>query len=452
MIELLLIVIALLLVLACGIFVAAEFSLLAVNRNSVDALAKKGDKRARNVAHSLRTLSTQLSSAQVGITVTNLGIGFLAEPAIAALISPWLLGVGMAEPAVPAVALAIGLVIATIVTMLLGELVPKNLAIAKPYATAARVQWPLLFFTGVMRGPINWMNGSANWVLHRFGVEPTEELASARSGDELLALVRRSAEQGTLPRETAAMLERSMSFGDLAAIDVMTPRLRVDALGLSATAEDVLNLAQKTGHSRFPVHGSEGLDDVKGVVHIKHAFVIAKAKRARTSVASIMSQPLLLPSSISLEALLDDLRDGGLQMAVLLDEYGAVDGVVTIEDLMEELVGDLQDEYDNDVADVLKTAEGVWDVSGLVRADELAEATDFYLPEHDDVETLGGLVAHMLERIPDIGDSVVVAGVDREGKARRGRLSVMGKDGHRVDRLHVELLEPLEPGDVEAAE
>ena len=434
MIEILLLFVSLLLVVACGIFVAAEFSLLAVNRNSVAAIAKKGDAKAKGVLHALKTLSTQLSSAQVGITVTNLAIGFLAEPAIARLIEPGLKAMGIPSGFTPSIAITLGLVLATAVTMIFGELVPKNLAIARPYKTAVLVQLPLLFFTNVMRWPIRFLNSSANVILHRFGVEPTEELASARSADELLSLVRRSAESGTLPRETAAMLERSLNFGDLTALDAMTPRLRVQALPMGASANDVLELARKSGRSRFPVYGKD-LDDVRGIVHIKHAFVVPRPKRKTTRVEDLMTKPLLVPSSISLEALLDDLRTDGLQMAIAVDEFGAVDGVITIEDLLEELVGDLRDEHDANGAAVREVSDDEWDISGLLRPDEIAEATDIYMPEHEEVETIAGLVAHNLERMPEVGDIVKTVGVDREGDEVTVALKVLRMDGRRVDRL-----------------
>ena len=439
MIELLLLFISLLLVLGCGIFVAAEFSLLSVNRNTVEAKAKKGDRRAQGVLRALQTLSTQLSSAQVGITLTNLIIGYLAEPAIAQLIAPLLSALHIPEQFTTSIAIALGLIIATAVTMIFGELVPKNLAISSPYTTAAFIQLPLQVFTTIMRWPIKVLNSSANAILHRFGVEPTEELASARSADELLSLVRRSAESGTLPRETAAMLERSLNFGDFTTLHAMTPRLRVKALQRDESAAAVLKLSRETGFSRFPVYGTN-LDDVCGVVHIKHALSVPKPDRTTTKIADIMVEPLLVPSSISLEALLDDLRGNGLQMAIAVDEFGAVDGVITIEDLLEELVGDLKDEHDMSGADVRELSVSSWDISGLLRPDEVAEATDVYLPEHEEVETIAGLVAHELERIPEAGDSVTVGGVDREGDDVTITFTVLRMDRHRVDRLRLDVV------------
>lgn len=436
MIELLLLAVSLFLIAACGLFVAAEFSLLAVNRNSVEAKSRRGDRQAKGVLRALTTLSTQLSSAQVGITVTNLLIGFLAEPAIASLIRPLLLAINIPEQFISGIAITIGLVLATVMTMIFGELVPKNIAIARPYATAAVVQGPLLLFTHVMRAPIRLLNGNANTILGWLGVTPTEELASARSADELLSLVRRSADSGTLPRETAAMMERSLNFGDLTALDVMIPRLQVRALARHDKVIDILTLAHETGHSRFPVYGN-GLDDVVGIVHIKQALCVPRSRRHLVQVEEIMGDALLTPSSLSLKGLLDDLRRDSLQMAIVVDEFGAVDGVVTIEDLLEELVGDLQDEHDVMGVRVQPAGEGVWEISGLLRPDEIAEATDIYLSENAEVETIAGIVMFELGRIPEVGDEIELSGVNRAGEKVIVSVAVLSMDRHRIDRLRV---------------
>jgi CBS domain containing-hemolysin-like protein len=436
MVEFLLLVVSLILVLACGVFVAAEFSLIAVNRTTVERLANKGDVKAKGAMHALTTLSTQLSSAQVGITITNLAIGFLAEPAIATLIAAPLLSLGLPSQAVPGIAVTVGIAIATIVTMVFGELVPKNLAIAKPLATARFIQAPLLMFTRFMKYPIRLLNDSANRILKQFGVEPQEELASARSADELLSLVRRSAEKGTLAKETAQMLERSLNFSDLTAEDVMTPRVRMRALQKDAPVSDILKLAKTSGLSRFPVF-NEGLDNIVGIVHIKYAFGVPREKREKTPVERIMRPPVLIPSTVELEPLLEALRKGGLQMAVVIDEFGGTDGIVTIEDVLEELVGEVQDEHDRTRASMRKRADGVWQLSGLLRPDEISEELGVLLPEEEDVETLGGLVIHHLARIAKVGDVVNATAVNRDGNTLDVSLRVERMDGHRIDRVEL---------------
>jgi len=446
MTELLLLGVSIILVAGCAIFVAAEFALIAVNRSTVEHLAEKGDQKAKGAMHALTTLSTQLSSAQVGITITNLAIGFLAEPAFARILEEPLTRIGIAEQNVPGVAVVLGIALATVVTMVFGELVPKNLAIAKPLATARFIQGPLLLFTAVMKYPIKALNNSANRVLKQFGVEPQEELASARSADELLSLVRRSAEKGTLAKETALMLERSLNFGELTAVDVMTPRVRMRALQKDVPVSDVLKMAKTTGLSRFPVF-NENMDDIVGIVHIKHAFGVVRNERSSTTVQRIMRPPVLVPSTIELEPLLEALRKGGLQMAVVIDEFGGTDGIVTIEDVLEELVGDVRDEHDRSRTVVRKRSDGAWLLSGLLRPDEIAEELGVFLPEEEDVETLGGLLVHRLERIAKVGDEIRVPAVDRDGEALQAILRVERMDGHRIDRvqLHVEYAQPPAP-------
>lgn len=300
MTELLLLLVGLLLVVACGAFVAAEFALVTVNRATVERAAAAGDRRAVGVLAALRKLSTQLSGAQLGITVTNLVIGFLAEPAVASLVEGPLRAAGVPEGAVPAIAVTIGLVLATAVTMIYGELVPKNLAIARPLETAGAVAGFQRGFTRATGPLIRFLNGTANRILRRFGVEPQEELASARSPEELTSLVRRSGQQGTLPVDTADLLERSLAFGEKCAADVRTPRTRVQVLGAEEPVENVLALARETGHSRFPVQRT-GIDDVVGLVHVKHAVGVPAERRSAVPVAAVMVEPVLVPDTLELD-------------------------------------------------------------------------------------------------------------------------------------------------------
>lgn len=436
--ELLFLIFGLALVALCGAFVAAEFAFITVNRQTAERHAARGDRRAKGVVVALRTLSTQLSGAQLGITVTNLGIGFLAEPAVASLIRDPLRNLGIAEAAVPGIAITLAVVIATVVTMIFGELLPKNFAIARPLATGKAVQGVQRGFTRIMQRPIRVLNGSANFVIRRLGIEPQEELASARSADELTSLVRRSAEKGTLPKETARMLERSLAFGELTAIDVMTPRIRVRTLLREATAADVIKLARQTGHSRFPVVKT-ALDDVVGIVHIKQAVSVPEEKRHEIPVTAIMQPPIVVPSSIELDALLETLKGGGMQIAVVIDEFGGADGMVTIEDLIEELIGEVQDEHDRTNTKVRKLKDGGWALSGLLRPDEVGQETGILLPDEEEFETIGGLIADRLEHVPHVGESVTLDAIDRDGTKLRMTLRVERMDGRRVDRLHMNL-------------
>lgn len=440
MIEILLILIALGLVVACGAFVAAEFAFVTVDRATVDRAVERGDRGARGVQHALRHLSTQLSSAQVGITVTNLLIGFLAEPAIADLVSGPLESAGLPENAVHAIALAIALILATGVTMIFGELVPKNLAIAAPLRTALMVAPFQRGFT-IAAGPlIRAFNGTANAILRRIGIEPQEELASARSAEELTSLVRRSAEQGTLETGTATLLQRALAFGDRSAHEIMTPRGRVVTVDEDDAVASVVDAARESGRSRFPVLGDGGA--FTGIVHIKRAVSVPFEQRDDVAVAEIMDPPVLVPESLELDDLLDNLRAGGLQMALVVDEFGNVAGLVTLEDLVEEIVGEVRDEHDEGEVHAHRDPDGSWTLPGLMRPDEIRRTVGIQLPEDEDYDTVGGLIGDRLARIPSTGDVVTLRATDDEGAAHEVTLTVLAMDDLRVDRVRL-ASEPL---------
>ncbi len=416
------------LTLGTAFFVAAEFSLTTLERSQVDHHVEQvGDRRALAIQKAHRTLSFQLSGAQLGITITTLITGYIAEPALANLIEPVLGWTGLPLGAVEVVALVIALLVATALSMVFGELVPKNLAIARPLPTARAVAGPQAVFSLVLRWLINGLNGSANWVVRRLGVEPQEELRSARSAQELGGLVRSSAASGTLDTGTANLLSRSLRFGDRTAEDLMTPRVQVQALRADATVTDLIALARASGYSRVPVHGGD-LDEVRGVVHVKQVFNVPTAVRATTRVSSLARPVPTVPETLDGDVLLERLRGSGLQVAVVVDEYGGTAGLVTLEDLIEEIVGDVRDEHDRgEVNPVRSLGRESWMVSGLLRDDELAEATGFRMPKGE-YETVAGLVLSRLGRIPGVNDEIRVDG---------WRITVMRMDRHRVAELRV---------------
>ena len=426
--------------LACGVFVAAEFSFVTVDRATVERDAEAGDRSAAGTLAALRTLSTQLSGAQLGITITNLAIGFLAEPAIGTLLRGPLSDAGLEDGALRGTSYAIALLLSTIVTMLVGELIPKNFALALPRQTAALTQLPMRAFTRSMAWPIKGLNESANRILRAMGVEPQEELRSARSPVELRSLVLRSAEEGAIDDETADLVARSIAFGGRTAADVRTPRVRVRFVEARDTAADVIEAARATGHSRFPVIGKTP-DDVVGVVHVKQAVGVPVDRRRTVRASDIAAPATIVPDSIELDPLLTLLREQGMQMAVVLDEYGGNDGVVTLEDLVEEIVGDIADEHDRVSDRSRHRGDGSWSLSGLLRPDEVLEQTGVALPEHEDYETIGGLVHAELGRIAERGDVVPLL-VDPtpdddedEPEPLRVTLTVDRMEGRRVDRL-----------------
>jgi CBS domain containing-hemolysin-like protein len=410
------------------VFVAGEFALTTLERSTVDAHVQQvGDRRARQVQHARSTLSFQLSGAQVGITITTLLTGYIAQPAIAELIRPGVQAVGLPESAVGGVSLGIGLALATALSMVFGELVPQNLAISRPLQTARQVAEVLNAFSIAFGWLISALNGSANWIVRRLGIEPTEDLRSARSPQELGSLVRSSAQHGMLDEETATLLDRSLRFGERTAEELMTPRVKVEALRADEPVLALVEAARRTGFSRFPVYGSD-LDDVPGVVHVKQAFAVPAENRGRIQVGTLASPVPTVPSSLDGDALLDRLRGQGLQMAIVLDEYGGTAGIVTLEDLVEEIVGDVRDEHDRlEVSQVQALDQQSWIISGLLRADEVADAVGFVMPEGD-YETVAGLVLERLGRIPDVGDEIELDG---------WRLTVMRMDHLRIADLRL---------------
>ncbi|MDK6492446.1 hemolysin family protein [Corynebacterium coyleae] len=432
-----------------GLFVAIEFAMTGLERSTIDAHVKqRGDATARAIARDHANLSFVLSGAQLGITVTTLAAGFLAEPVLGKFFTPALEAVGLSASASTTVALILALVIATFLSMVFGELVPKNMAITDPLATARVVVPPVHWFNTAMKPFINLLNTSANWIVRKMGIEPADELASARSSQELGAMVRSSAEAGGLDAETAAVIDRSLRFGETTAEEVMTPRSTIDSLDAEDTVVDLIALARETGHSRFPVRRGD-LDDTLGVVHIKDAFSVPPDERATTQLATLARRVPIVPGTLDGDSVLNRVRSAGSQVVLVADEYGGTMGLVTIEDLVEEILGEVYDEYDDRESEKDFVRYGTsWEVSGLVRLDELEERLAYTAPDGP-YETLGGLIMATLGRIPKVGDEVVLRetfGSLQEEFQSAGAGSwlaqVTAMDGRRVDKA---MLRPITP-------
>ncbi|MGI5199586.1 hemolysin family protein [Streptomyces sp. CA-288835] len=428
-IPLLLLAAAFLLILANGFFVAAEFGLVTVERPDAEKAAAEGDRRAHRVVESLKELSFQLSGTQLGITITSLVVGMLAEPALAELLGGPFTSIGIPDGAVPGVSVVVGMLLASAVQMVIGELVPKNWAVSRPMQVARFVAGPQYLFSRLFRPVIAGLNAVANRLVRVFGVEPTAELASARTPGELVSLARHSARAGALEQDTADLFVRTISLADLTAQHVMTPRVKVSALQSSATAEDVVNLTRATGLSRFPVY-RERIDEIVGMVHLKDALAVPTHERLRTPVARIAQAPLLVPETLPVKPLLERLRSEQ-PIAVVVDEYGGTAGVVTLEDIVEELVGEVRDEHDGHDLPELAVAppedgRPTWDADGSCRVDVL-QRIGLDVPEGP-YETVAGLVADLLGRIPAPGDKAELPG---------WRLSVRQVGHYRAERVRL---------------
>ncbi|MDO4822002.1 MAG: hemolysin family protein [Rothia sp. (in: high G+C Gram-positive bacteria)] len=443
--EWLLLLIGFILILGTGFFVAVEFSLVALDQSKVQQEIDRGDAAGERVLACLKSLSTQLSSCQLGITITTLLTGYTLDSGINALAGDTIASWGLAPSLASALTLIFSMGIATLLSMIIGELVPKNLAIAEPYRVARVLAPGQLLFTKVMGPIVRTANGSANWILHRFGMEAKEELSAARSPEELSSMVRRSADLGTLDSDTARFVDKTLSFAELTAADVMTPRRKVIMLEDTAPVSDVIELARTTGHSRFPLY-REDQDNIVGVIHVKKAVGLPLDKRDVLEAGALMEDVLQVPETVHLDSLLMQLREGALQLAVVLDEYGGTAGITTLEDLVEEIVGEVSDEHDTNSFDErpLRVGNGDYIFSGLLRPDEVKDYIGTLDVDEDPAyETMGGFMMDHLGRVPETGDLVPVEG---------GRLRVEKMEQRRVDRIrYIPEVHPLEGADATTA-
>lgn len=433
-IKWLMIVLGVLLTAGTAVFVAGEFALVALDPSVVDARAQAGDKRAGRVSKALRHLSTLLSGAQVGITLTTILLGYTMQAALNELLSQWL-SPWLGQTLAATIAVVSALIVVNAFSMVFGELIPKNATLADPLAAAGFVTPFITGFTWLFRPLVNLLNGMANALLSRFGIEAAEEASGVRSAGELTALLRRSAEEGTLEVSTARLLTRSLGVDELSAVDVMTDRGRIHWLEESATAADLVALASQTGHSRFPVFG-DSPDDVLGLVNLRRAIAVPYERRAQVPVtsSSIMTPAPRVPETMPLASLLVELRgygeqeSFGLQMAIVVDEYGGTAGVVTLEDAVEEIVGEVSDEHDRRRAGIHLDSAGRWIAPGWSRPDEVTARTAIRIPDDGPYETLGGLVMNELGRIPQIGDEVTLPTCT---------ILVDAMEGRRVTRVRI---------------
>lgn len=426
------------LIAASALFVLAEFALVTIDRTRVDQLAEEGDKGARRVRSSLQRLSFELSGAQLGITLTSIVVGFVAEPILVEALN----GIPRVdlEPGSGG-SVAIALSLSTIATMVFGELVPKTYAIARPWRTARVIVLPMRGFSAFFGPLIRLLNGAANAIVRLLGVEPREELEAVRSLEEMEILIRGSVEHGAVDAATLPLLKRTIAFGEKDAREALVPRVALVAMVVTDTVAELARVAHESGHSRILVYSEGGdLDDAIGVVHVKNAYRVPRTEWETTTIARLVDDVPFVPESRSLESILKELAGTGRPLAVVVDEYGGTAGIITVEDILEEIVGEIEDEYDPAVPEPPTPAvAGTSEVSGMAHADELREQTGFDLPEGE-YETLGGFVQDRLGRIPVLGDLVDENGWEFE---------VAAMDGRRVDRVRVRHpvgFEPPRPG------
>ena len=394
----------LLLTVATGYFVAQEFAFITADRGVLREQAAAGDVAAEKALRVTSRLSFMLSGAQLGITVTALLVGFLAEPAIAVIVRPWLTEAGLSQALITGLSVAIGVLVATIVQMVLGELAPKNLGIAKPEPVAKFLAGSTLAYLAIVGPVIRLFDSAATGLLRKVGIEPVEEVEHGATPEELSRIIEESTQAGELPPRLSELLERALEFGDHTAEEIMVPRPRVVALRDTAPLSDLVETMRRCGHSRYPVVAADG--DVVGVTGVRE---LLSSGLTEGRIGDITRPALLVPDSLPLPVVLDRMRIAKDDIVCVIDEYGGLAGVITVEDLAEELVGELVDENDPDPIGPVERDDGVWEVPGRLRLDEVERAIGISLPESDDYDTLGGLILAELGRMPEPGDTVTVA-------------------------------------------
>ncbi len=418
-------VLVFILVLVNAFFVAAEFSLVAVRRSRIDEMAEAGERRARNVQKALAHLDRYIAGTQLGVTLASLGLGWVGEPAIAVVLDSLLQVFGL--PPAPAgvhtgVSLAVGFFILTFLHIVLGELAPKTIALVNPEGVSKFVSTPLMFFSRLM-SPVIWLfNGAANAILRLFGFTRAVEVQS-HSPEELRLLVMQARAHGTLDESDSAMLAGVFDFHEKKARDVMRPRTEVVALDIDATESEVWSMVREERYSRYPVY-RESLDDVVGVFLAKDLWL--RDDGSAFSLAALTRDALYVPDSRPAEKVLDDLRRTRAHMAVVLDEYGGTAGIMTMEDLIEEVIGDISDEYDMAARTAIES-NGVLELDGTMSLIDVRSDHRVQIPEGD-WTTLGGYAFAQLGRLPRMGDRVAVPG---------GELEVIAMDGRRIAALRV---------------
>jgi putative hemolysin len=423
------------LVLANGFFVATEFAIVAVRRSRLEQLVAEGHPSAAAAKDVVGHLDAYIAACQLGITMASLALGWLGEPALAGLIEPLMeLLVGQFAPAAAhGVAVGVSFAIITALHIVIGELAPKGLALQRPEGTTLWIARPIQLFYVLFRWPITLLNTVGNGVLKLGGLEPAVGHEMVHSVEELRLLVNASQQAGAVEATEARIASHAFEFGELTAGALMTPRTEIEAIPSAASLDDLLDLARSGTHSRLLVY-EDSLDNVVGALHVRDLFKVLGEPPELFDMGALLRPVLMVPESKEADTLLEEMRAARRQLALVIDEYGGTAGIVTLEDLIEALVGRIDDEppIGSDALPVRSPgqADGSLLLDGLTRLDEFEEMTGLRLEEdtHESVETLGGLIMVSLDRIPEVGDETVVAG---------RKLRVERLDGRRVAEVRV---------------
>ncbi len=419
--SLALVLVALALVGLNAFFVATEFAIVKVRDTRIEELVAKGVRRAVAARRVLRDLDAYLSATQLGITLASLGLGWIGEPAFARWFEPVFAGLGPQRTvATHSAALACSFLLITFLHVVFGELAPKTLAIERPLAIALWSAGPIRLFR-ILFYPLIWtLNGSATLTLRAMGLPPASEASLAHSQEELRIILSMSSRSGLLPSSRARLLEKALGFADRTVRQILIPRADTVYLDTNRSAEENLAVVRATGHTRYPLCDGD-LDRVIGILHIKDLFLRPAQAGSNYDLRALAREPLFLPESLRLDRALSAFQKQRLHMAAVLDEYGGTSGIVTLEDVVEELIGEIQDEFDEEAPKVQPLPDGRILVDASVPLDEAEREIGIPLGSDEEVDTLGGLVVARLGRIARAGDEVDIGGRRIEVTRVRGR-------------------------------
>jgi CBS domain containing-hemolysin-like protein len=421
---------ALILVALNGLFVAAEFAFVRIRATQVDQLVSEGRGGAGLVKEAQGKLDQYLAVCQLGITICSLGIGALAEPAIAVLIEPILEPLGVSEGLLHPISLAVALFIASFLHVVFGELAPKTFAIQKAEGTALFVAPFMRFFYYLLLPLTVLFNGTANAITGALGVAPASDSDETHSEVEIRQLIAQSTQKGVLEADEERRLTGVFNLEDTVAREIMVPRPDVAAISADVRLKDLVSVAAAGHYTRYPVHEGDAPDRISGAVHVKDILRAVQSEggfEGNTTARDLMRDILIVPENRSIENILEDFQSREVQMAVVIDEWGSFEGIVTIEDILEEIVGEIRDEFDDEEPSVQERPDGSYEVDGRIPIGVVNDALGSRF-ESEDFDTVGGLVLSALGRAPEVGDEVNLDG---------HTLRVEETDGPRVAQVVV---------------
>lgn len=412
-----------------GFFVAAEISIISVRKTRLEQLMNEGNLSASLAMDAIKEINKFVAAVQLGVTITSIGLGWVGEATIAQLISPlfnslpqiWQAG------ATHSISTAIAFVLITVMHVVIGELVPKSIALQYPEQTSLIVAWPMKFVFKIFAPFVYILNGIGNGILRLMGIKVQNTTPLAHSVEELDMIVNASYDEGVLNETEKDMLHNVFKFSDLQAKQVMIPRTDVVCIPSDISFDELTKLTSEAQYTRYPVYENT-LDNVIGIIHIKDIYSLLQ-KHEQFSLKKILRPVMLVPETMTMDKLVLEFKKSHSQLAIVVDEFGGTSGIISLEDVLEEIFGEVQDEFDEEEADIKKIAEDTYSVNAMIRLDELAEYFEEEPIEDDDVDTIGGLVVKNLGRIAQVGDITTINDMT---------CKVEEVDGARVTKLIIE--------------